>query len=167
MGDLRGADAEGIGPEGAMGRGMAVAADHGQSRQGQALLGPDDMDDALARIVQAEELDAVTRRVGAEIVDHPGDLGIGDVVAPTRRHIVVGDAEGQAGLRDAAIASGNLGEGVERTLMHEMPVDPEQRVARGPRHDDMGVPELVEQGTRRDHDRSLIHAHEQSSCSPT
>ena len=54
-----GADAEGVGAERAVGRGVAVAAHDQQARQGQALLGTDDMHDALPGIVQAEQLDAV------------------------------------------------------------------------------------------------------------
>ena len=49
------ADAKRIGAERAMGRGVAVAADDQESRQRQPLLGPDHMDDALARIVEAEQ----------------------------------------------------------------------------------------------------------------
>ena len=48
--DLAGADAEGQGPEGAMGAGVAVAADDGGAGKGEALLGPDHVDDALAGV---------------------------------------------------------------------------------------------------------------------
>ncbi len=58
MGDLGRADAEGERAERAMGGGVAVTADHGQARQGQPLLGPHHMDDALAGIVEAEQPDA-------------------------------------------------------------------------------------------------------------
>ena len=47
--DLRGADAEGQRAEGAVRRGVAVAAHDGHARQGQALLGADHVDDAAAR----------------------------------------------------------------------------------------------------------------------
>src|SRR5271170_4550821 len=63
------ADAEGVSAEGAVGRGMAVAAYDEQAGQGQALLGADHMYDALTRIVQAEETDAVCGGVGLEIGD--------------------------------------------------------------------------------------------------
>ena len=53
MGDLRGADAEGVGAERAVRGGVAVAANDQQARQGQALLRADDVDDALSRIVEA------------------------------------------------------------------------------------------------------------------
>ena len=48
--DLAGADAEGQRAEGAVGGGVAVAADDGHARLGEALLGPDDVDDALAGV---------------------------------------------------------------------------------------------------------------------
>ena len=48
--DLAGADAEGQGAERAVGGGVAVAADDGHARLGEALLGADDVDDALAGV---------------------------------------------------------------------------------------------------------------------
>ncbi len=56
--DLRGADAMGQRAEGAMRRGVAVAADDGGAGQGEALLGADDVDDALALVALVEILDA-------------------------------------------------------------------------------------------------------------
>ena len=52
--DLRGADAEGQRAEGAVRRGVAVAAHDGHAGQGQALLGADHVHDAATRIVHAE-----------------------------------------------------------------------------------------------------------------
>ena len=48
--DLGGADAVGQRAEGAVRRGVAVAADDGRARQREALLGADDVDDALALV---------------------------------------------------------------------------------------------------------------------
>ena len=56
------ADAKGVGAKRAVGRGVAVAADDQQARQRQSLLGADHMHDALPRIVEAEQLDAVLAR---------------------------------------------------------------------------------------------------------
>jgi hypothetical protein len=56
--DLAGADAEGEGAKGAMGRRVAVAADDGCAGEGEALLGADDVDDALALVTQAKVCDA-------------------------------------------------------------------------------------------------------------
>ena len=47
--DLAGADAEGQRAEGAVGGGVAVAAHDRHARLGEALLGADDVDDALVR----------------------------------------------------------------------------------------------------------------------
>ena len=56
--DLAGADAEGQRTERAVGRGVAVAADDGHARLGPALLGPDDVDDALVGVAHREAGDA-------------------------------------------------------------------------------------------------------------
>ena len=56
--DLRRADALGEGAEGAVGGGVAVAANDGHAGQGEALLGADDMDDALAVVELIEIFDA-------------------------------------------------------------------------------------------------------------
>jgi hypothetical protein len=61
---------------------------------------------------------------------------------------MVGDREGEIGPHHLAAAPSHLLEGVEGTLMQEMPVDEEQRVASVPRHDRMAVPELVDEGAR-------------------
>ena len=50
MFDFRRADAEGQRAERAMRRSVAVAADDGGARLGEALLRPDDVDDALADV---------------------------------------------------------------------------------------------------------------------
>ena len=66
--DLRGADAVGERAEGAVGRGVAVAADDGHAGQREALLRPDDVDDALAVVELVEILDAeLARRSSASV----------------------------------------------------------------------------------------------------
>ena len=125
-----GADAKGIGAERAVGRGVAVAADDQQARQRQSLLGTDHMHDALPGIVQSEQLDAVLRGVLLDLPHHARKLGIGDVTPRAAgRHVMVRHAEGQAGLGDLDAPLGQLAEGVERTLMDVVAVDPEQRLA--------------------------------------
>jgi hypothetical protein len=57
--DLRSADAVRQRPEGAMGRGVAVAADHGHARQGRTLFRSDDMNNAVTDVVHLEFSDAV------------------------------------------------------------------------------------------------------------
>jgi len=63
--------------------------------------------------------------------------------------IVIGDAEGQVGPRHPATARPQRIEAVERALMHEMPVDPQQAGAVLARDHDMPVPDLFKQGQRR------------------
>ena len=62
------------------------------------------------------------------------------------RHVMVGHAEGQAGLGDRHAPLRQLAEGVERALMDVMAVDPEQRLAVLAPHDLVGGPELVDDG---------------------
>src|SRR5579862_9279052 len=67
--DLGGTDAKGKRTEGAMRRRMAVAANDRHAGLGHALLGADDMDDALADIVHAKIGDAVFLDVALERLD--------------------------------------------------------------------------------------------------
>ena len=150
--DFRRADAEGVGAEGAVRRGVAVAAHDEQARQRQALLGADDVHDALPWIVQAEQLDAVLARVALEIAHHGRDLRIRDLmVAAARRHVMVGDAEGQPGLRRLAAARLHLAEGVEGAFVDVVPVDEEERSAVLAPCDLVRGPELVDEGQWRGH----------------
>src|SRR3546814_414789 len=63
MFDLRRPDPEGERPERAVGRGVAVAADDRHPGLRTSLLGPDDMDDAAARIAHREILDPEATRI--------------------------------------------------------------------------------------------------------
>jgi hypothetical protein len=81
--DLARADAEGKGAEGAVGGGVAVAADDGGAGEGEALLGADDMDDALSLVTEAEVGDAEfldvvlegdTLRAGVVFLDEAGNV---------------------------------------------------------------------------------------------
>ena len=96
------ADAEGEGAERAVGRGVGIAAYHGQARLGDALFRADDVDDALARVAEAELGDAVGRGVGVQRRHQlapfvVGEIGVG---APACRDIVVGNGEGLIGPAD-------------------------------------------------------------------
>ena len=150
------ADAERIGAEGAVGRGVAVAADDQQAGQRQPLFGADDVDDALARIAEAEEVNVAGPRVGIEIADYRRNLGIGNgAVAAARRHVMIGDAEGQARLRQRAAARPHLREGVKRAFMHIMAIDPEEHGAVLAPRDLVRRPQLVDEGLRLAHARSM------------
>jgi hypothetical protein len=75
--DLGGADAVRQRAERAVRRGVAVTADNGGARQREALLGADDVDDALTLVVFVEILDAEFARVLGERCDLLGAFRIG------------------------------------------------------------------------------------------
>ena len=150
--DLGGADAVGERAEGAVGRGVAVAADDRRARQGEALLRPDDVDDALARIELVVIFDAEFARVPGQLLDLLAAFGIGDAAAAVGGLDVVVD-DGERLFRRAHLAAGHA-QALERLrarhLMDEMAVDVEEaQVALGV--DDMVVPDLVVQRTRLGH----------------
>ena len=88
--DFGRADAVGERAEGAMGRGVAVAADDGCAGQREALLGPDDMDDALAAVELVIIFDAEFACVLGEGRDLQRGFRIVDAVgAVGGRHVVV------------------------------------------------------------------------------
>ncbi len=150
------ADAEGVGAERAVGRGVAVAAHDQQARQRQALFRADHMHDALTRIAQAEQTDAVCGGVGLEIGDHRRDRRIGDrAVAGVGRHVMIGNAEGEPRLGHRTSALLHLREGEERAFMHIMAVDPEQRGAVLAPRDLVRGPELVDEGLGFAHRRTI------------
>src|ERR1019366_9857738 len=70
MGYLGGADAESERPKRAVRRGVTVAADHQKPRLGDALLGPDDVHDALAPVAETKQRDAVLPCIIRQRADH-------------------------------------------------------------------------------------------------
>src|SRR6516164_8108255 len=125
MGNFGGADAESEGPERAMGRGVAVAAHDQQAGQGKTLLWSHHVDDSLAGIIEPEYLYPMLGGVFFERTHHARDLGIvDDAPRAARRDVVIGDSEGEAWLGDSRAARLDLAEGVERSFMHVMAVDP-------------------------------------------
>ena len=78
--DLGGADAERERAERAVGRGVAVAADDRHAGQREALLGADDVDDALADVVDVEQLDAEVAAVLLQRLDLDARLLLGDAL---------------------------------------------------------------------------------------
>ena len=82
-------------------------------------------------------------------IDHACDFGVRDRLgARPRRHVMVGDGEGEVGPRDRPAPLSHLLEGVEGAFMQEVPVDEEQAVAAFTRHDHMAFPQLVDDGQR-------------------
>ena len=91
--DLGGADAVGERAEGAVGRGVAVAANKRGAGQRETLLGPDDVDDALAFVELVEIFEPEQLGVFRQIRDLRRAFGIGiGRLAVGSRHIVVDDA---------------------------------------------------------------------------
>ena len=150
--DLGGADAVGERAEGAVGRGVAVAADDRRPRQGEALLRPDDVDDALPGIELVVIFDPELARVLGQLLDLLAALGIGDAAAAVGGLDVVVD-DGERLFRRAHLAARDA-QALERLrarhLMDEMAVDiDEAQAALGV--EDMIVPDLVVQRTRLGH----------------
>ena len=97
---LGGADAVGQRAEGAVGRGVAVAADDGGAGQGEALLGPDHVDDALALVALVVVVDAEVLGVLSQRFDLNLGLGVVDALgAVGGRHVVVDHGKGLLGAR--------------------------------------------------------------------
>ena len=76
--DFAGADAEGERPESAVRAGVAVAADDGRARLGQAQLRADHMHDPLPLTAQRKQLDAVLAAIGFELRYLRFGLGVDD-----------------------------------------------------------------------------------------
>ena len=151
MGHFRGADAERKRAEGAMGRGVAVAANDQQARQRQAQFRADHMHDALAAVVEPEQGDVLIGGILVQLADHARDFGIGNrLAAAARRHIMIGDAERQFRLRHRGATLRQPAESVERAFMHIVAIGPKQRLAVA-LHDLVPGPELVEQCEWRGH----------------
>ncbi len=134
--------------------GVAVAADDRRARQGEALLRPDDVDDALAGVELVVIFDAEFARVLGELLHLQTALGIGDAAAAVGRLDVVVD-DGERLLRRAHLAPRHAQplEGLRaRHLVHEMAVDIEERRAFGPGLDDVVVPDLVVKRARLAHE---------------
>jgi hypothetical protein len=104
--DLGGADTEGQRAEGAVGRGVAVAADDGHARLREALLRPHHMHDALALVAHVEQRDAELAAVGLQRLHlHARDRIDDAEMAIGGRHIVI--RHRQVRLRPARRAPGS------------------------------------------------------------
>jgi hypothetical protein len=83
--DLAGADAKGECAEAAMASGVAVPANDRRAGERKALLGTDDVDDALLGVGCSDQADAEFGRVAFERGELLGAFLIGDRDALTRR----------------------------------------------------------------------------------
>ena len=149
--DLGGADAEGQGAEGAVGGGVAVAADDRHARQGEAELGADDMDDALVAMAHREAGDPELRAVGGEHLELAGRDGVGHrLVDVGGGHVVVGGGHRQLGVAHAPAGQPQAVEGLRRGhLVDQVEVDEEQVGLALGAVDDVAVPDLLAEGAGR------------------
>jgi hypothetical protein len=156
--DLRRADAVRQRAERAMRRGVAVAADDGHARQGEALFRPDDVDDALALVLFGIIFDAEIGGVLRQRLDLDAALGILDAFHPVRRrrHVVVDDGERLFGRVHLTVCHAQPLEGLRAGhLVNEVAVDIEQRGAVLVGVDDVVIPDLVVKGARCGHVRCV------------
>ena len=146
--DLGGADADGQRPEGAVGSGVAVTADDGHAGLGEALLGADDVDDALADIVHGEKLDAEVAAVLFQGLDLEPRFGVRDAGgAVAGGHVVVGHRECRPGPPHRSSGEPQPGEGLGAgDLVDQVPVDIDQGGAIVLLVDQVAVPDLVVEG---------------------
>src|SRR5258708_4038522 len=127
--DFRSADAVRERPEGALRRSVAVAANDGGAGQREALLRPDDVNDALPAVALVEIFDAELARVLGERFDLQRRFGIVDPLRAIGGLNVVIDHRERL-LRRAHLAAGHAQalEGLRaRYFMHELPADVEGR----------------------------------------
>ena len=128
-----------------------IAAHQGEARLGQALLGTDDVDDALARVAQVEDGHPVLGRVERDQLDHAARLGIGDRrdVAACRRHVMVRCSEGALGPAQLETPLGQDLEGMARAVVDQVAVDVEERLPVVALDDLVALPDLLEECLRR------------------
>ncbi|MNM67158.1 hypothetical protein D3C81_786780 [compost metagenome] len=151
--DFAGADAERQRTERAVRGGVAVAADDGHARLGEALLRCDDMHDAATGRGHVEQLDAVLGAVLRQHVDlrFGGLAGIGELaVGACRRgrRGVIHRRLGAVGTTRLQAALAQFGEGLRRgDFVDQVQVDVQHGgCAVGFGDDDVRVPQFVVQG---------------------
>ena len=145
--DLGGADPEGERAEGAVGRGVAVAADDRQPRLGEPELGPDHVHDPLAVGADRVDRDPELLAVSLQRLDLDARELVGDQLRrrrPVGGHVVVGGGDRPVGPADLAPLEPQPVERLRRgDLVDEVQVDVDQ-----PLGDLVGLPDLVEHGPR-------------------
>src|SRR5438270_3329865 len=148
--DLGGADAKSEGAHRPVRRGVAVAANDRHAWLREALLRPDDVDDALVDAVDREVRNPEFLDVALEHVDLQLRFGIADAGDTGRpvggRDVVVGDRHRR--IRPAHLAAGELQplEGLRcGDLMDQVKIDVDQVGALALWGDHMALPDLVEE----------------------
>ena len=167
--DLGRADAVRQRAEGAMRRGVAVAADDGHAGQRKALLRPDDVDDALAEVVLGIIFDAEIGGVPGQRLDLDAAFLVLDAELAVRRgrHVVVDDGQRLFGMAHLAAGQAQALEGLRAGhLVHEVAVDVEQAGAVVLAVDDVVVENLVVEGARCAHVRESVDCRSEVRRSP-
>ncbi len=149
--DLAGADADREGAERAVGGRVAVAAHDGEPGLGEALLGPDDVDDALAGRAHRVEADPELGAVRRQYLHLLGRDRIGDrLVDVHRRHVVIHGGDGEVGTADGAPGEADAVERLRRRdLVDQVEVDVEEVGLAVAPMDDVALPHLVAEGGGR------------------
>ena len=139
--DLRRADAEGKSAEGAVRRRVRVAADEGRPRKRKAFLGPDDVDDSLTGVAEAEELHAEF----AAVFDERRHLLLRERHAGFKRRalgrdVVVHRRDHEIGPAELSSGRAQTGKGLRtRHFVNDVAVDVEEREFPFLLHHDVGV----------------------------
>src|SRR5665213_146782 len=147
MGQFAGADAERQRAEAAMGAGMAVAADDQAAGKAQAEFGPDNMDDALPRLVDIEQLNAARRGLDPQRRQQfkPDLAGAG--AARRRGDRMVGRRKDQPWAVNGEIAALEVEQAARAAeIVQQMAVDVQQIGIVADVDNDMLVPDLVQHG---------------------
>lgn len=130
---------------------MGIGAADEQARLSDALLRRHDMQDSLARVIDAEQRDAVPRSVRVKLLHHVADFRNRDALDPSipsrRRNVVVGESEHLPGPRDRASLGVQPRKSVRRAFVDQGAVDVQQHLAFffG---DDMPLPYFLEHRAR-------------------
>ncbi|MBS1270217.1 MAG: hypothetical protein MAG794_01172 [Gammaproteobacteria bacterium] len=124
---------------------MRIPAHDRHPRQRKPLLGPDNMDDALADIVQVELRDAVPGAVLVEGVDLQSGYRVRNAPGTARRWYIV-IRHGDIGVHTPRSPAGHI-QSIERLgrshLVNEMPVNVDQAVPIVTPVYNVGIPEFV------------------------
>jgi hypothetical protein len=134
-----------------MRRGVAIAAYQGDARQREALLRPDDMDDAVARIIDFEQLDAEIGTVPSQGIDLKLRV-FRNVFIQVGGDIVIDHRQGEFRTPDFPARHAQPFERLRaRHLMNDMSVDIEQAGAVLLLIDQMRFPNFIEKRAGRCH----------------
>ncbi len=145
--DFRCADAECQRTKRAMGRGVRIPANHGDTRQRETLFGTNNVHDTLADIAHRQIFDAEFFCVGFECCDLNGRFRIGDASrAIGGGHIVIGHGQRHFGAAHFAARHAQTFKRLRaRHLMHKVAVDIKHAGLARHLIDQMRIPDFVVQ----------------------